>query len=280
MLSIVYTLYSRVKIVTLQWNNITVNSYLLSTAVVIGFETPQYFLHEGESHVTVCLRLQGGRLDRTVNVTLSTRAGSARANTDYSTDVVTIDLLPTDDNVNLTCVDIAITDDKVVERNESFALFLSTIEPAITLSPNMTTVTIIDNDKITLALSRNHVTVQESARHVGIVVELFGDLQREVVVLLESMDGTASFLRGDYAGFSEVLTFHPGSKTGSIVSYTATLEDDHAVEDLEYFIVHATSLDEQVQFEPHRENITIYIEDNDGKCQWYFVLYIASRKLC
>ena len=253
------------------------NSYLLSIAVVIGFEMPQYFLHEGEAHLTVCLRLQSGRLDRAVNVTLSTRAGTAQANADYNTDVVTIEFLPTDSNVNLTCVDIAITDDKVVERNESFALFIFTTESAITLSPNVTTVTIIDNDKITLALSRNHITVQESARDLEIVVELFGDLQREVVILLESMDGTASFLHGDYAGFSELLTFHPGSGRGSIVSYTATLEDDHAVEDLEYFIVHATSLDEQVQFEPHRENITIYIEDNDGKCQWYFVLYIYIR---
>lgn len=239
-------------------------AYLLSTAIVIGFEMPQYFLPEGASHLTVCLRLQGGRLDRAANITLSTRAGTALANADYSADAITVDFLPAD---NLTCVDIVITDDKVVEKNESFALFLSTTEPAITLSPNVTTVTIIDDDKITLALSQSHVTVQESDRDLEIVVELFGDLQREVIVLLESMDGTASFLHGDYAGFSELLTFRPGSRTGSVVSYTATLEDDHAVEDLEYFVVHATSLDEQVQFEPHRENITVYIEDNDGRHQ-------------
>lgn len=230
---------------------------------------PQYLLHEGVSELTVCLRLQGGRLDRAVNVTLSTRAGTAQANADYTTDPIKIEFLPTDTiNVNLTCVEIAITDDEVVERNESFELFLTTAEPAIILSPNLTTLTIIDNDNVMLALSQSHVTVQESARDLDITVELFGDLQREVVVLLESMDGTASFLRGDYAGFSELLTFHPGSRTGSIVSYTATLEDDHAVEDLEYFVVHATSLDKQVQFEPHRENITVYIEDNDGRYQW------------
>lgn len=230
---------------------------------------PQYLLHEGVSELTVCLRLQGGRLDRAVNVTLSTRAGTAQANADYTTDPIKIEFLPTDTiNVNLTCVEIAITDDEVVERNESFELFLTTAEPAIILSPNLTTLTIIDNDNVMLALSQSHVTVQENARDLDITVELFGDLQREVVVLLESMDGTASFLRGDYAGFSELLTFHPGSRTGSIVSYTATLEDDHAVEDLEYFVVHATSLDKQVQFEPHRENITVYIEDNDGRYQW------------
>lgn len=240
--------------------------YTFSTAVVIGFETPHYVLREGVSQLTVCLILQGGRLDRDVNVTLSTRPGTAQANADYSIDMFTIDFLPTD-SINLTCVDIAITDDEVVERNESFALFLSTTESAISLSPNVATVTIIDNDRITLALSRNNIMVQESARDLEIVVELFGDLQREVVVLLESMDGTASFLHGDYAGFSEILTFHPGSETGSVISYTATLEDDHAVEDLEYFIVHATSLDDQVQFEPQRENITIYIEDNDGRYQ-------------
>ena len=248
----------------------------ISTAVVIGFEMPHYVLHEGVSHLTVCLTLQGGRLDRDVNVTLSTRTGTAQANADYSTEVVTIDYLPTD-SINLTCVNIAITDDKVVERNESFALFLFTMESAVILSPSVSTVTIIDNDRITLALSRNHITVQESARDLEIVVELFGDVQREVVVLLESMDGTASFLQGDYAGFSEVLTFNPGSKTGSVVSYTATLEDDHAVEDLEYFTVHATSLDDQVQFEPQRENITIYIEDNDGRYQWKFAYCIARN---
>ena len=240
-------------------------TYLLSTAIDIGFEMLQYFLPEGASHLTVCLRLQGGRLDRAVNVTLSTRPGTALANADYSSDAIITEFLPAD---NLTCVDIVVTDDKAVEKNESFALFLSTTEPAINMSPNMTTVTIIDNDKITLALSQSHVTVQESDRDLEIVVELFGDLQREVVVLLESMDRTASFLHGDYAGFSELLTFRPGSRTGSVVSYTATLEDDHVVEDLEYFVVHATSLDEQVQFEPHRENITIYIEDNDGRHQW------------
>ena len=219
-------------------------------------------MHEGVSHLTVCLRLEGGRLDRPVDITLTTRGGTAQANADY-TDVVMTEFLPADSN--LKCVDIAITDDKLVEMNESFALSLSTMESALSLNPDVATVTIIDNDKVTLALSQNHITVQESAGDLRIIVELVGELQREVVILLESMDGTASYLHGDYAGFSEVLTFHPGSKTGSTVSYTATLEDDHAVEELEYFIIHATSLDKQVQFEPQRENTTVYIQDNDGR---------------
>lgn len=222
----------------------------------------RYFLHEGIQHLALCLILQGGKLDRRVEFNLSTSSGTAQPVIDYS-DVLITDFLPTDSNKK--CVNISITDDNFVEANESFTLSLTTMESAVSLSPSVATVTIIDNDKATLAMTRSHITVHESTREVDVFVELFGALEREVAILLESMDGTASFLHGDYSPFSEMLTFPQGSRTGSTVSFSVTIEDDRIVEELQYFTIHATSMDEVVKFEPQRENTTVYIEDNDGK---------------
>lgn len=231
-------------------------------AITIGFETTRYYLREGTLHLTVCLRIQEGKVDRALNFTLSARSGTAQAIADYSDLVVTDFFTPENDQK---CVDFGITDDSLVEVNETFTLFLKAMEYSTSVSPNEATVTIIDNDKITLAMRPSHITVQESIGEVEISLELTGTLQREVAIMLESMDGTASFLRGDYLQFSEMLVFPPGSETGTTISFNIRIEDDHLVEEMQYFTVHATSMDKAVQFEPQRDNVTVYIEDNDGR---------------
>ena len=51
------------------------------------------------------------------------------------------------------CLNVTILDDSLVERTESFMLTLVTFDPAVSLSRNEATVTIIDDDrKYTLAL--------------------------------------------------------------------------------------------------------------------------------
>lgn len=222
-----------------------------------------YSLREGVSHLAVCLRLQGGKLDRPVDLTLSTRDGTAQANADYNSNLVVTDFLPADNNQK--CVDIAVTDDKLVEVNETFVLVLTTVESAISLSPDTAMITIIDNDRVTMALKQSHIIVQESIGELKVFVELTGALQREVTILLESMDGSASSSLGDFTAFSEMLTFPPNSVTGSTITFTIKVEDDHLVEGIQYFTFHATSMDKAVQFEPQRDNATVFIEDNDGR---------------
>ena len=237
--------------------------YFHYVVVTIGFERRKYVLREGTLELAVCLRIEGGRIDRPLNFTITTKSGTAQAITDYSDVKIAVYLATGDDDK---CVNISISDDNLVEVNESFSLLLTTLESAsISISPDVAEVVIIDNDKATLAMRPNHITVQESVGEIEIFIELVGALHRKVELFLESNDGTASFLLGDYAHFSEMLTFPSGSETGATVSFRVKIEDDHLVEEMQYFTIHATSMDEAVQFEPQRENVTVYIEDNDGK---------------
>ena len=45
------------------------------------------------------------------------------------------------------CLNVTILDDSLVERRESFMLTITTSDPAVSLSRNEATVTIIDNDR-------------------------------------------------------------------------------------------------------------------------------------
>ena len=44
------------------------------------------------------------------------------------------------------CRNISIVDDRVLESNEDFSVILTTVDLSVVLSPNITTVLIMDND--------------------------------------------------------------------------------------------------------------------------------------
>ena len=232
--------------------------------MTVGFETSKYSLREGMSSPEVCILLEGGQLDRPVDITLFSSDRTAHAQADYAR-LFTTQFEPSDGNTH--CVDIAIIDDSLVERNETFTLALISNDSAVSLTSQSATVVIIDNDQAMFGFVHNTYTVNEGGGQGEIAIQLLGgqSLEREIFVHLESSDGSAIATNSDYTAFRKALTFSPGSSPGTVESLVIDIFDDNLVEEVEYFTVHAVSMDSAVQFEVGKENATIFIKDNDCK---------------
>ena len=131
------------------------------TAAVIGFTPDTYNVNEGDGSVSITFGVLSGTLGVGVDVSTSTRDGSAickscqddstvfynyssKATADYSYTTTTYTLSPSSPNQTF---NIAIEDDGLLEDTESFtAGLIMTTRFNITIFPNMATINILDND--------------------------------------------------------------------------------------------------------------------------------------
>lgn len=210
----------------------------------------------------VCVSRHGGMLSRPLNLVITSSDGTAREVKDYSKLQLTVPFSESD--VDRLCINVTIIDDLLLENDESFTLLLTSADSAASVTRNTTTVTILDDDLVTLTLQPMQLTVTESSEQVQIMVLLRGSLEREVSLRLESEDGTASFNK-DYKLLSDNLTFPPSNAASSSLSVNITTIDDLLVEGMEYFTVYAVSTDASTRFILGRNSTTIHIKDDDGK---------------
>ena len=203
---------------------------------------------------------QGGQLDRSLDLMIISRDGSANAPGDYSKLMLTKLFFESDRN--RLCINVTIVDDFSLEDDETFSLLLTSTDNAVVLGVNITSVTIIDDDIVTLELQPSHLIVSESTQQVYVTVELTGSREREVSLMLETTDGSAYSLTGDYMSFSEKLVFPPSSANGSTLSVNIIIIDDLLVEEVEYFTIHASSMDAAINY-TGRNSTTFHIEDDD-----------------
>ena len=109
-------------------------------------ESSLYAVTEGEM-VEVCVAVERGELETTVPFSILSRPASAQEE-DYNSIFRSVSLSPGESRV---CLHIETVEDGTVEREESFHLILSSQSPAVNIStPNMTLITIGDNDGIML----------------------------------------------------------------------------------------------------------------------------------
>ena len=93
---------------------------------------------------------------------------------------------------NRKCIFLTIIDDFSVEDVESFRLTLSSNDPSV-VATDSATVSILDNDQLTLAIELPSYTVLESAGAVEVRVLISeGELQRAVSIMLNTQDGSAA----------------------------------------------------------------------------------------
>ena len=108
------------------------------------------------------------------------------------------------------CVNIPITNDTVVEGNETFTVTVTSNDTTVQTGPNSnSTVTIIDNDgrqcrhilnvihwcftELTIGFDPSTYTVNETDMTVQVCASIQdGSLQRDAVVTLSTSDGTAT----------------------------------------------------------------------------------------
>lgn len=234
--------------------------------VTAGFEVSEYSLHEGMSSLEACILLEGGQLDRPVNIALSSSDRTAFAQVDY-TGLHTTVFEPTGGNSR--CVDIKIKDDTVVERDETFTLALSSNDTAVHVVAHSATVVIIDNDQAVVGFVHNSYTALEGIGLLEVGIQLLDgqSLEREIVVYVESNDESALSINSDYAAFRRTLTFPQGSSPGAVLPLQIAILNDNLVEDLEYFTLHMGTTDHAVQFQVGKQNSTIFIKDDD--CEFF-----------
>ena len=89
------------------------------------------------------------------------------------------------------CLSISILDDNIVEFDETFLVILTTFDPFVDIARGSTTVTIIDDDSVTIGWNPVSYTRNESDT-VTICTEIVaGVIARQVTVFYSTIDGTA-----------------------------------------------------------------------------------------
>ena len=126
-------------------------------------ESSLYTVTEGEV-VEVCMEVERGELETTVQFSIFSHPASAQEE-DYNSIFRFISLLPGESRV---CLNVETLDDSTVEGEERFHLILSSWNPAVNIStPNMTLITIRDNDGMLLPIhtcTLTHTRTQQQQR--------------------------------------------------------------------------------------------------------------------
>lgn len=231
--------------------------------VNVTFETSEYSVHEGKPLLEVCILIEGGQLDRPVDIKLFSTDRTAFAQLDY----VNLSATKFEPDVgNIMCRNVSVIDDLLLERNETFTLVLLSNDTAVHISHQTATVVIIDDDQVTFGFSHNTYTASEGKGQLEISIQLLGGqgLEKDVTVYLESSNENTTASTDDYMHFRKALTFPQGSLPNTTLSVLIDILDDDLVEEIEYFTVHmeSTDIDSAVQ---SQINATVVIEDDDGK---------------
>jgi len=89
---------------------------------------------------------------------------------------------------------IEIIDDQLAEETEELQvqIILSTPELSITVSPDSTTVSILDNDRVMIGFENSHLTVSEDEGSVNVCTVLSGSLEKTIEVSIYTENDTAT----------------------------------------------------------------------------------------
>lgn len=109
----------------------------------MNFISTPYSVTEGET-VEVCLTLERGLLERSVQLSLLSKDDTAQLEYDYTALISSISLSP---DISQWCFNVSTLGDSVVEGEEVFQVVLMSSDPAvITLTPLTTLIYIQDSN--------------------------------------------------------------------------------------------------------------------------------------
>ncbi|CAI8033561.1 FRAS1-related extracellular matrix protein 2, partial [Geodia barretti] len=239
----------------------TIVSIADDESLIIDFVASEYTVSEDESVVSICLRTNTG-IDEPVNVIITTRhISTSDGDYDTSAKVVIISASP---EASVTCTDIAITDDTIVEWNEDFHVAFEIPPGTIAKSGvfNVTRIVIVDDDEARIGFNPSSYTVEESAGIVIFEVEnMTPVMERDVIVQFYTSDGSASD-GSDFIGvqsiFSHTLTFSAAETKKYVI---VPVMDDTIFEGSEVFYGHLVTQHSGVSIT--EQNATVVITDND-----------------
>ena len=170
-------------------------------------------------------------------------------------------LLSFNESISEMCVDIPIEDDLISEDPQSFTVTITSNDTDVSFMRPIANITIIDNDNITIGFDREVYSINEDQRSVEVCAVITeGSLQREVVVVLSTQDGSAKSPE-DYTSISVPLTFDDVTVLQCV---NITLENDMILEGVEEFEVVLDSMNEpRIILDPGIAQVDI--TDDDSK---------------
>jgi hypothetical protein len=226
--------------------------------LTIGLSQTEYTVMEGTPFVEVCAEVMNGVVERETIVSLDTADNTAEEPGDYVERMV---LLTFVEGTSEACTNIQITNDTVLEDNESFLLSLTTTEPRVSLNPAQGSVLIIDDDTIMVGFQQPMYEVDENGVQVEVCAEIVnGEIADDVTVMLVTMDNTA-LAGSDYSALTITLTFDAPS---TLACTNINIMDDESYEVDETFFGILISDNPMVQIIPAREQTIIQIVDEDS----------------
>jgi len=172
-----------------------------------------YSVSEGAGSATVTIT-RTGSTSVTDSVHFATANGTATAGSDYTAVSQDVSFAA---GMTAQTVSIPITDDAVLEGNETVSLSLSSPSAGTTLgSPSTATLTIVDNDRA-FAFGAAGYSVGEGAGSATITIKRSGSTAASDSVHFATANGTAS-AGSDYKSVSTTVSFASGesSKTVSV----------------------------------------------------------------
>lgn len=102
-----------------------------------------YSVSEGGT-AEVCLILETGQLERSVELSLVSQSDTAQQGTDYVALLLSITWEP---SIAQNCFSVEVVDDRIVEGEEAFQILLASHDPAVIVAtPGIAHISIQDND--------------------------------------------------------------------------------------------------------------------------------------
>ncbi len=195
---------------------------------VFSFSSAAYSVGEGDGHATVTIS-RAGYAATAVSVHFATANGTATEGSDYTDASQTVSFANGETSKT---VSIPITDDSLIEGNETVQLSLSGPSTGTTLgSPSTATLTIVDNDRA-FAFSSATYSVNEGDGTATVTINRAGLTSGADSVQFATANGTAT-AGSDYTAVSQTVSFAAGetSKTVSVpITDDSLVEGDETVQ--------------------------------------------------
>ena len=242
----------------------------------LQFSAVDYSELESNGTITVTVTREGGD-DTAIEVDYATSDGSATAGEDYTAASGT--LMWADDDAEPKTFTITITDDGLVEGDETINLALSNDDsPELVGEPSAATATIVDEESA-VQFTMASQSANEDDGDITVTVERVGATLGAVTVDYASADGTATTADNDYTAVSGTLSWADGES--GTRTFTVTLNADEEFEDDETFTVslsnpsNDTSGATTILGDPDTQTVTISNDDESvvGTLQFSAVDY-------
>ena len=181
---------------------------LPSVPVTIQFGNPTFSISEGAAIATITITRSGGT-GGAVSITLATSNGTATAGSDYTATSGPVFFNPGETTKTVT---IPITDDQLLEANETILLTLTGPTNGATLgTPATAVLTIVDNEQSAVQFNAASYSVNEKAGTATITVTRNSGVG-SLTVGYSTSNGSAQ-AGTNYTGTSGQLTFNAGQTT-------------------------------------------------------------------